>query len=155
SAASRISHPGIARIYGLLTESDGDALLVEEFVEGPTLRSVMAKEQEPARLLDLLSRIAFSLAAVHAANVIHRDLKPHNVILRGGASPVLVDFGIALLDRNRKNMAKGGTPFYMSPEQARGRSVDTRADLYSLGVTAYEALVGRRPEEESSFGPAL
>jgi serine/threonine protein kinase len=76
---------------------------------------------------------------------VHRDLKPENVILRDRNSPVLIDFGIALLDRNRKNMAMGGTPFYMAPEQQVGRDIDFRADLYSLGVMTYELLLKKRP----------
>ena len=149
-AASRLNHPGIARVYGLLADSNGDSLLIEEFVEGPTLRDALKTPLAPARVFDLLARIAFSLAAVHATGVVHRDLKPDNIILRGGAAPVLVDFGIALL-KHGDDSAAGGTPGYMPPEQARGGRIDPRADLYALGVTAYEALTGGLPEAPSSF----
>jgi serine/threonine protein kinase len=98
-----------------------------------------------ARGLNVLAHIAFALAAVHGAGVIHRDLKPDNIILRGSDTPVLIDFGVALLAGARQQ-AGIGTPAYMAPEQARGRHVDQRADLYALGVIAYEMLVGERPE---------
>ena len=151
AAASRIGHPGVAKIYGMLIEGDHHALLIEEFVEGPTLRAAMAKSIDPVRALDLLARIAFALAAIHPAGVVHCDLKPENVILRGEGSPVLVDFGIARIAGEPRLRLKGGTRAYMAPEQARGRKVDGRADLYALGVLAHELLVGQRPER--SDGP--
>jgi len=144
AAASRLDHPGIARVYGLLGAEGGDTLVIEEYVEGPTLRDAMQTGLDPARALTLLSRIAFALAAVHGAGVIHRDLKPDNIVLRGGDTPVLIDFGVALLAGKRALPA--GTPAYMAPEQVRGRSVDERADLYALGVIACELLMGERPE---------
>jgi tRNA A-37 threonylcarbamoyl transferase component Bud32 len=152
AAASRLDHPGIARVYGLLSAEGGDTLVIEEFVEGPTLRDAMQRGLDPARALTLLSRIAFALAAVHGTGVIHRDLKPDNIILRGGDMPVLIDFGVALL-AGKRALPGAGTPAYMAPEQARGRSVDERADLYALGVIAYELLMGERPEPPRSRAP--
>lgn len=145
AAASRLAHPGIARVFGLLPLAGGDTLVVEELVEGPTLRRAMEGRLPVARIYDLLSRIAFSLAAVHGAGVVHRDLKPDNIILRGGDAPVLIDFGIALLESERGGRAIG-TPAYMAPEQARGRGIDARADIYALGVIAFEMLTGARPQ---------
>jgi serine/threonine protein kinase len=148
AAAARIEHPGVARIHGLLIDTDGDALLIEELVEGPTLRAEMenpARPIERARALDLLARLGFALAAVHAAGVVHRDLKPDNVILRGGVSPVIVDFGIALVG-NRDPARGSGTRSYMAPEQAAGRAVDFRADLYSVGIIAHQLLAGGPPD---------
>ena len=150
--ASRLDHPGIARVYGLLSAEGGDTLVIEEYVEGPTLREAMQAGLDPARALTLLSRIAFALAAVHGAGVIHRDLKPDNIILRGGEAPVLIDFGVALL-AGKRALPGAGTPAYMAPEQARGRDVDARADLYALGVIAYELLTGARPEPPRSLVP--
>ncbi|MCC7346070.1 MAG: serine/threonine protein kinase, partial [Variibacter sp.] len=153
-AASRLNHPGIARVYGLLSEPNGDSLLIEEFIEGPTLRDALKAKMEPARAYDLFARVAFSLAAVHATGVVHRDIKPDNIILRGGNAPALVDFGIALLSK-AGDSAAGGTPGYMPPEQAKGGRIDARTDLYALGVTVYEALTGKIPGAPSSFLPAI
>ena len=150
AAASRIDHPGVARLHGLLVEPGGDAFLVEELIEGPTLRAVMGQALQRAQALDLLARIAMALAAVHGANVIHRDLKPDNIILRSGASPVIVDFGIALIGRG-PTPGKGGTRPYMAPEQARGGALDARADLFSLGVIAHELLTGQLPDAPALF----
>ena len=146
AAASRIAHPGIARVYGLLSLPGGDTLVIEELVEGPTLRHAMQDSFAPARSFELLSRIAFSLAAVHGAGVVHRDLKPENIILRGGDAPVLIDFGIALLKGGSAERGTG-TPAYMAPEQRRGGKTDARADLYALGIIAFELLTGSRPAD--------
>jgi tRNA A-37 threonylcarbamoyl transferase component Bud32 len=151
SATARIDHPGIARVFGVLAVQGGDTLVVEEFIEGRTLRHAMESGLDRAQSLALLSRIAFALAAVHGAGVIHRDLKPDNVILRGDA-PVLIDFGVALLAGTRHH-AGVGTPAYMAPEQMRGSAVDVRADLYALGVIAHEMLTGKRPEAIHSRTP--
>jgi hypothetical protein len=156
AALSRIEHPGVARVYGLLARREGSAQtiaelqIVEELIEGATLRAAMAAPMERSRALDVLARIAFSLAAVHAAGIVHRDLKPENVMLRKSGAPVLVDFGIAIVGRAPKAVRAAGTRTYMAPEQARGRRVDARADLYALGVMAHELLVSAPPEAPSA-----
>ncbi len=155
AAASRISHPGVAKIYGLLSEDNGDALLIEEFVEGISLRQAMAAPIERQRALNILSRIAFAVAAVHGAGILHRDIKPENILLRPDDAPVLVDFGIALLAGKRQREGRAGTPSYMSPEQARGEDLDERSDLYSLALVACEMLLGELPSNAASgFGGA-
>ena len=137
-AASRINHPGVARVRGLIVESDGDATLIEDLVDGPTLRSLMKGPLEAERALNLVARIAFALSAIHEARIVHCDLKPENVVLAGGANPVIIDFGIAMIDpRGRSGR---GTARYMAPEQKRGGRVDARADLFALGVIALELL---------------
>jgi hypothetical protein len=148
AAASRVAHPGIARVHGLMLEPSGDALVIEELIEGPTLRSVMGERMPAARALDILTRVAQALAAVHAAGVIHRDLKPDNIILRSGSVPVIVDFGIALMSGGRAT-GLAGTRGYMAPEQGWNRSVDARADIYSLGVIAHQLLTGDMPDAAS------
>lgn len=137
-AASRIDHPGVARVRGLLLEPDGDAILIEDLVDGPSLRDTMSRPLETTRALDLVARIAFALAAIHAAGIVHCDIKPENIVLAAPARPVIIDFGVALLDPEGRS--GGGTPAYMAPEQMRGAGVDARADLYALGVMAHEML---------------
>lgn len=145
AAASRVQHPGVVRIYGILIDDRGDALIIEELIEGRNLRAMMGTPMPPAQALDLLARIAFALAAVHAAAIVHRDVKPENIVLRDERTPVLVDFGVAVIGfRSRQPMA--GTLDYMPPEQRRGGRIDGRADLYALGVIAHEMLLGRRPQ---------
>jgi tRNA A-37 threonylcarbamoyl transferase component Bud32 len=151
-AAGRLDHPGVARVFGVLPVQGGDTLVIEEFVEGPTLRQAMEAGLDRSRSLVILSRIAFALAAVHGAGLIHRDLKPDNMILRGGEAPVLIDFGVALLAGERHEGGTG-TPAYMAPEQVRGAKVDARADLYALGVMAHEMLTGARPDAPRSHLP--
>lgn len=149
AAASRIQHPGVVRVYGMLIDGSGDALVIEELVEGQTLRSIMGKPIPVAQALDLITRVAFALAAVHAANIVHRDVKPENIILRDQSSPVLVDFGVAVISGQHHRLPAAGTRNYMPPEQIRGHRLDGRADLYALGVIAHEMLLGlvRRPAE--------
>jgi tRNA A-37 threonylcarbamoyl transferase component Bud32 len=145
AAASRVEHPGVARVLGLLIELHGDAYLIQEFIEGPTLRTLMATPIERPRALEILSRIAFALAAIHAAGVVHRDVKPENIVLRTGDAPVLVDFGIAQIAGKKQMSIKSGTLSYMSPEQFSGTGIDERSDLYSLGLIACELLIRNRP----------
>jgi serine/threonine protein kinase len=87
---------------------------------------------------------------VHATGIVHRDLKPENVMLRKSGAPVLVDFGIAIVGEPRTGVRVAGTRTYMAPEQARGRRVDARADLYALGVIAHELLLSAPPEAPST-----
>lgn len=154
AAASRIQHPGVVRIYGMLVEGDGDALIIEELVAGESLRSLMDKPLPPAQVLDLLARLAFALAAVHAAGIVHRDVKPENIILRDPSSPVLVDFGVAIIGHQHHRTTAAGTRYYMPPEQIGGRRLDGRADLYALGVIAHEMLFGTLPHPGTAWRSA-
>jgi tRNA A-37 threonylcarbamoyl transferase component Bud32/tetratricopeptide (TPR) repeat protein len=147
-AASRIDHPGVARVRGLIVEPGGDATLIEDLVDGPTLRGLMSGPLETSRALDLVARIAFALAAVHGAGIVHCDLKPENIVMAAPTRPVIVDFGVALLDPESR--MTGGTPAYMAPEQARGARADARTDLFALGVIAHE-LFGIQPETAKNF----
>src|SRR4029079_16135878 len=126
--------------------------LVMELVDGTTLgqRMVAGKLSlwEARRiLLELLS----ALDHAHCAGIVHRDLKPANILLRQDGMVKVTDFGLAKLDESvQASIGSGtavGTPHYMSPEQAAGRSVDARSDLFSIGVIAYELLTGRKPFE--------
>jgi serine/threonine protein kinase len=116
----------------------------------------MNDEPDPPaeRVLEVLGRLSHSLQALHAAYVYHRDLKPENVIVRGDGTPVLVDFGLAHVDiAGVLPSETAGTLEYMAPEQARGETIDGRADLYALGVIAFEWLVGFRPLQLQDRSP--
>jgi len=147
-AASRVRHPGVVRILATGTEEDGGIYVVQEYVRGRSLRAQMSEEPEAdaEEVMAMAARLAHALQALDEAGVVHRDLKPENVIVRDDDTPVLVDFGIAhvaLPEAPPPEVA--GTIEYMAPEQAAGRRVDGRADLYALGVICFEWLVGFRP----------
>jgi tRNA A-37 threonylcarbamoyl transferase component Bud32/tetratricopeptide (TPR) repeat protein len=149
AAASRIRHSGVAQVFGMLRESDGDALLVREFVDGPTLREAMeGSGLQLAEKLAFLANFAFSLAAIHAASVVHRDLKPENVVLRNRdtTSPVIIDFGISVIGQAWEGKDAAKTLAYAAPEQMKGGFANARSDLYSFGVIGYEVFVGTLPQ---------
>ena len=156
-----LNHPNIGSIYGL-QETDGQKALVLELVEGPTLADRI--EQGPISVdeaLPIAKQIAEALAAAHGQGVIHRDLKPANIKVREDGTVKVLDFGLAKAvdtasagdpsqSRTRTDVATQmgvvlGTIAYMSPEQAAGRPVDARSDIFSFGVVLYELLAGRRP----------
>lgn len=154
-AANAIHHPGIIDVFAFGTLDDGRPYYVMELLEGKTLAELLEeRDRLPlAEVLELLEQIAVALDAAHAEGVLHRDLKPANVFLLDGESSTrvkLLDFGLAkLLDSGEPEVsgegALIGTPHYMSPEQCRGRKVDRRADIYSLGVLAFRVLTGQYP----------
>ncbi|HLF82752.1 MAG TPA: protein kinase, partial [Blastocatellia bacterium] len=160
-AASALNHPNIITIYEI-GETDGVHYIVTEFIEGETLR----RHLERARItidqaLNVSTQIASALSAAHAAGIVHRDIKPENVMLRPDGYVKILDFGLAKLtekpsvstDTSAPTVARVdthpgmvmGTISYMSPEQARGQTVDARSDIFSLGVVIYEMLAGRAP----------
>jgi tRNA A-37 threonylcarbamoyl transferase component Bud32 len=155
-AVNKIGHPNIVDVFSLGELPDGRAYMVMEWLRGEDLKTRLARgPMSVADTCDILDGIARALDAAHAKQIVHRDLKPDNVFLhRVDDGPVMVkllDFGIAKLVRTTPGSEKTqtgnmlGTPKYISPEQARGISVDHRSDIYSLGVMAYEMLAGRCP----------
>lgn len=143
----RLVHPNILRVYAL-EQHEGASFLVMEYVEGESLRARLKQrgslpQDEALRYIGLLSE---ALAYAHAAHVLHRDVKPENVLLAGNNAPKLLDFGVArILARTSQKASTGiGTVEYMAPEQMQG-AAGTNADLWALGVTFYELLCGRRP----------
>jgi serine/threonine-protein kinase len=158
-AASRIEHPNVAAATDFGQLEDGAFFLVLEYVEGRTLRQEVALGPFPVpRTLAVIRQITSALVKAHGLGIVHRDLKPENVMLiERGENPDFVkvlDFGIAKitegdLDRNAAPKTEAGmvygTPEYMAPEQALGQAIDGRADLYAVGVIAYELLTGLRP----------
>lgn len=145
AVALNLAHPGVARVHDLLIEPRGGIYIVQEFIDGPTLRQIYATGTKPGELLGLLAAVADALAVLHAKGIVHRDVKPDNVVVRGGTVPVLIDLGIALVAGTPDGLARFGTPPYVAPEQARGERLDGRADVYALGQMVAEIWGGKVP----------
>lgn len=150
-AVARISHPGIVDVFDFGQLSDGRQYCVMELVRGTTLRDVLKdRTRLPlAEALPILRAIAEAIDAAHDAGIAHRDLKPDNVFVTDDGVK-LIDFGLAKLTADDATAVTEtgtifGTPLYMSPEQCRGKSTDTRTDAYSFGALAYHVLVGAPP----------
>jgi serine/threonine-protein kinase len=149
--ARRITHPNILRTHDL-GESGGLRYLSMEFVRGLTLKQLIeASDVLPTPVgLRIAKQLCAGLAAAHEVGVIHRDIKPQNIIIEAAGGLKIMDFGIARLKEERGMTAEGtvvGTPDYMSPEQARGVALDFRSDIYSTGVVLYEVFTGTLPFE--------
>jgi len=146
----RIRHPSIVRLHDLGVTA-GYAYLVMEFFAGGDLRTRMRRALPPREALTFAREIAVALEAIHAAGVLHRDLKPGNVMLRDDGSLALIDFGLAKHRSVSLEVTDTGlifgTPHYMSPEQGHGETVDARSDLYSLGIILFEMLTRTKPFE--------
>ncbi len=156
SNASRINHPNVAAIYDFGETEDGTLYLAMEYVEGRTLTAILKDGGPlvPARAAELAGQIADGLHAAHHLGIVHRDLKPDNVLvttLHDGREQVkIVDFGIAKTTQSNDQTVTSlgmaiGTPEYMSPEQIAGESLDSRTDLYSLGLVLFNMLTGSLP----------
>jgi serine/threonine-protein kinase len=154
-AVASLKHDGIVDVFDFAPGGDGEpAYIVSELVEGPTLRQLL--EQSGGRLppeiaVLVAARVAAALAAAHARGIVHRDVKPDNVMIdfgKGSARVLLTDFGIARMVEDDTMTATGsilGSPSYMSPEQARSGMIEPASDVFSLGVTLYHMVVGRTP----------
>lgn len=150
---ARLDHPNIVPVYDFGKSDDGGCFIVTKYIKGKDLRSETRKAISHSEAAQITAALARALHVAHAAGVIHRDVKPANVILDAQRRPHLLDFGLALRHQNTNTpTALIGTPAYMSPEQARcdGGAVDGRSDIYSLGVVFYEMLSGRRPTSSAS-----
>jgi eukaryotic-like serine/threonine-protein kinase len=152
--ARRITHPNILRTHDL-GETGGVRYLSMEFVRGLTLKQLIeASDVLPTPVgLRIAKQLCAGLAAAHEVGVIHRDIKPQNIIIEAAGGLKIMDFGIARLKEERGMTAEGtvvGTPDYMSPEQARGIALDFRSDIYSTGVVLYEVFTGSLPFDGDS-----
>jgi serine/threonine-protein kinase len=146
--AASMRHPNVITVHDFGEDDRGVPYLVLEYIGGPTLADLMDVGLDDQRIPDLLDQIAAGLDYAHARGVIHRDIKPGNVLMTEDGRAVLADFGLAwLLEGAHLTLTGGviGTPEYMSPEQAAGNPIDHRSDVYALGVVLYEMLVGDRP----------
>src|SRR5687767_4874625 len=164
-AASALNHPNILTIYEVGTDGDKH-FIATEYIDGKTLRRRLAGSSlEVHDILDIAVQIGSALEEAHAAGIVHRDIKPDNVMIRRNGFAKVLDFGLAKLTESSidRTPADGeastrvlvhtdagvvmGTSHYMSPEQARGKPVDARSDIWSLGVVMYEMVSGRVPFE--------
>lgn len=160
-AASALNHPNIIVVYEI-GEIDRLHYIVIEFVEGNTLGAIInRKELSLEQVIDLSVQIVNALAAAHAVGIIHRDIKPENIMIRDDGIVKVLDFGLAKLTKKTNNKPDFeaqtrellntqagmimGTAAFMSPEQARGKSVDARTDIWSFGVVLFQMLTGRQP----------
>jgi tetratricopeptide (TPR) repeat protein/tRNA A-37 threonylcarbamoyl transferase component Bud32 len=150
-STAQLRHPGIVPLYEV-GEDDGLPYLVGEFVDGATLADRLAEGELPFReAAELVARVADALEHAHRRGIVHRDVKPSNIMLRADGTPAVMDFGLAKRSAGEATVTLDGqvlgTPAFMSPEQARGEghSVDGRSDVYALGAILYRLLTGELP----------
>ena len=154
--AKKLRHPNVIDIYDMV-EHDGIGYLAMEYMDGGNLRQHMkSRELSLYDVLNLVRKICEGVHYIHNHkledgrfhSIIHRDIKPENLLLTQSGRPKVADFGLSFSDDSwslRKPRSRGGTPHYMSPEQIRGKPLDIRTDIFSLGLVMYELLAGRLP----------
>ena len=153
-SAGRLNHPNIVAVHDVTEDDQGKPCLVLEFVEGTTLDRLVAEENlSLSRLLELVAQIARALAYAHAHGIVHRDVKPANIMVTQTGQAKLSDFGIAKLEGTSMTIAGQvmGTPAFMSPEQCTGTGVDARSDIFSLGSVLYTLSAGEKPFPGDTF----
>ena len=153
-SAGRLNHPHVVAVHDVTDDDQGKPCLVLEFVEGTTLDRLVADEHlSLPRLLELIAQIARALAYAHAHGIIHRDVKPANIMVTVDGRAKLSDFGIAKLEGTTMTIAGQvmGTPAFMSPEQCTGSTLDNRSDIFSLGAVLYTLVAGEKPFPGDTF----
>lgn len=153
-AAARLSHPNIVQVYDVSETGELD-YIVMEYVDGITLKEYILKKGhlEAKEACDFAAQVGRALACAHANGIVHRDIKPHNVLMASDGTVKVADFGIAQATSSETMVAGGGamgSVHYLSPEQARGGFTNERSDIYSLGVVLYEMLTGKVPFDGSN-----
>ena len=152
-AVAMLSHPNIVSVYDVSTSAEAD-YIVMELVDGISLKQYMEKKGvlNWKETLHFSMQIAKALEHAHSRGIVHRDIKPHNVMVLKNGSVKVTDFGIARIMSKGNTLTKEalGSVHYISPEQAKGSRVDNRSDLYSLGVVMYEMMTGRPPYDGES-----
>ena len=148
-AAGRLNHPNIVTIYDV-GKTDQMAYMAMEFLEGQELKDLIAAGQipPPDAVVDIITQVADGLSFAHQQDIVHRDVKPSNIMVMKGGVAKITDFGIARLPNSAVKTMTGlilGSPRYMSPEQVIGKAIDARSDIFSLGVVLYESLTGVAP----------
>lgn len=158
-AASSLDHPNIATVHSVGETDDGRLFLDMAYYEGETLGEKLRHGPlQQAKAIDIACQIARGLQHAHQHDVVHRDIKPSNVILTADGTAKIVDFGLARMygaNASTESATLTGTLYYMSPEQAQGRALDARTDLWSLGVVLYQMVTGRLPFHAESAGSTL
>ena len=152
-AVAMLSHPNIVAVYDVNHSNDID-YIVMELIDGVTLKQYMQQRGALSwrEALHFATQIAKALEHAHSRGIIHRDIKPHNIMILKDGSVKVADFGIARLNSAQNTLTREalGSVHYISPEQAKGAQVDARSDLYSLGVVMYEMLTGKPPYDGES-----
>src|SRR5450759_3406991 len=147
-SVAKLAHPNIVQIHDF-GEQDNITYIVMEYVDGGTLKDRLRRPLPPADAIDFVIQAAEGLDCAHRNGIVHRDVKPANMLLRKDGHLLLSDFGIAKLLETTTNLTRVGTgigtPQYMSPEQGTGQAVDRRSDIYSLGIVLFHALTGKVP----------
>src|SRR5262245_10258653 len=147
--AAHLDHSGIVTVHAVRQRA-GLLYIVMKYIEGQTLEAVLKRDRvlDPGTAAGIICRVAEALHFAHGEGVVHRDVKPSNILIDSRGRPVVTDFGIARAAAGQGLTVAGsilGTPTYMSPEQCRGLPATFASDQYALGITMYETLVGRPP----------
>jgi len=153
-----LSSPQAVKIFDY-GEDEGLSFIALDYVQGRTLASILEEERslEVNRALDIAKQMALCLVDAHAKSIVHRDLRPANIMVTGEGTVKVMDFGIAWGAELSRLTATGvlGSPHYLSPEQASGGEVDSRSDIYSLGVILFEMLSGKKPYDADSINALI
>jgi len=149
-AAAKLNHPNIVQIYAI-GEEKGIHYFAMEYIKGKSLADICKEKNTllPAEAIAIIKPVAEALGEAHKAGLVHRDVKPSNIMIDASGRPKVTDFGIAYVSEAKTKLTQEGsiigTPEYLSPEQCEGKTVDARSDIFSLGVTLYEILSGKTP----------